>query len=220
MHEPMSSGFEGRRIPLGKEPGAVLARVLPEMRRGGVVLLPTDTIYGLSCRWDSERARQRIQAMKGPGRLGLFVALVASKEMAFRYGETPQGASLRFLEEQWPGPLTAVLRARPGLVPDFCLGPDGTVAFRWPRNNFLEALIGDLGIPVVSTSANRTGDDHVMTASAAWDLFGAGVDLYVDAGALLRPPSTLVDLTEAQPKLLRLGAVHPGGPSPETGGGA
>jgi L-threonylcarbamoyladenylate synthase len=209
MNEKGSSGFEARRIMAGTENSAAFTRILPELRRGGVVLLPADTIYGLSCRWDSERARERIQALKGPGRLGLFVALVASREMAFQYAEPPGPAGMRILNEQWPGPLTAVLKARPEQVPDFCAGPDGTVAFRWPRSGFLQALLRDLGMPLVSTSANRTGEPPASTAGEVWEAFGAGVDLYVDAGPLNGPSSTLVDLSGNAPQLLRLGMHLP-----------
>ena len=69
MRDAESTGFEARRVVYpGTDPAAVLKRVLPELRRGGVILLPADTIYGLSCRWDSERARERLQTLKGPGR--------------------------------------------------------------------------------------------------------------------------------------------------------
>jgi len=211
METTGQQGFEIRRVDASAEQTEVFGRVLPELRRGGVLLLPADTIYGLSCRWDSQRARERIQALKGPGRLSMFVALVANREMALQYAHTPEEASLRFLEEQWPGPVTVVLRAREEAVPDFCLGPEATVAFRWPRSPFLEELIRDLGVPVVSTSANRTGEPPVVSCEGAWDLFGAGIDLYVDAGAMMGPPSTLVDLTDSVPRLLRLGASVPGG---------
>jgi L-threonylcarbamoyladenylate synthase len=218
MHEPMSPGFEARRIALGPEYGEVFARALPELRRGGVVLLPTDTIYGLSCRWDSERARERIQAIKGPGRLALFVALVANAEMAFRFAQPPGPEGQRILDEQWPGPLTAVLRARPNMVPPFSQGPEGTIAFRWPRDAFLQDLVRDLGVPLVSTSANRTGSPHVSDAREAWEEFGAGIDLYVDGGHRPGLPSTLVDLTEDKPQLLRLGIFVPPGLGVERGG--
>ncbi len=216
MQEATSPGFEARRISFEQEPKELLARLLPELRRGGVVLLPTDTIYGLSCRWDSDRARERIQAIKGPGRLALFVALVANAEMAFRFALPPELEGQRLLSEQWPGPLTAVLRARTEVVPQCCLGPEATIAFRWPRDTFLQDLVRDLGVPLVSTSANRTGEPHVVDARQAWEQFGAGVDLYVDAGRRPGIPSTLVDLTVAKPRLLRLGHFAP--PGVEGGG--
>lgn len=207
------NGYEARRVVLTTaDPTAALTRILPELRRGGVILLPADTIYGLSCRWDSERARERIQALKGPGRLSLFVALVGNRDMAFQYARPPGPAGMRILDEQWPGPVTAVLRALPDRVPAFCAGPDGTVAFRWPRSAFLQDLVRDLGVPLVSTSANRTGEEPAASAEQAWNALGAGVDLYVDGGVLSGPPSTLIDLTGEAPQLLRLGLSVPGCP--------
>ena len=216
-----SGGFESRRVLLGDDNrGEVLARILPELRRGGVLILPTDTIYGLSCRWDSEKARARIQAIKGPGRLALFVALVSGPEMAFEYAERPGELGLKIIQEQWPGPVTVVLRARGDRTPQVCCGPDGTVAFRWPRHAFLQDLVRDLGVPLVSTSANRTGERAASDAEEAWNLFGAGVDLFVDSGPLPGLPSSLIDLTGERPHLLRLGAsLPPGVESPEAHGG-
>lgn len=211
MNRTCSDDFEAHRVDVLADPDAAQARILPELRRGGVVLLPADTIYGLSCRWDSIKAREKIQEMKGPGRLSLFVALVSGREMAFEYAEQPAGAGLRILEEQWPGPITAVLRGRKDRVPDFCAGPEGTVAFRWPRSVFLQDLVSNLGVPLVSTSANLIGEPHAVTAADAWKLFGPQVDLYADIGVQEGLPSTLVDLTGPQPRLLRLGAALPEG---------
>jgi L-threonylcarbamoyladenylate synthase len=215
MHGNGSPGFDGRRIEVLGDTASLLLRILPELRRGGVVFLPADTIYGLSCRWDSERALERIQVLKGPGRLSQFVSLVSSREMAFQYAEEPSSSGLRLLDEHWPGPLTAVLRARAGVTPEFCAGTEGTVAFRFPRSPFLQELVRDLGVPLVSTSANRTGEAPVESAQDAWGVFGGAIDLYVDAGPLSGVPSTLVDLTEDRPHLLRLGGVLP----PELAGG-
>jgi tRNA threonylcarbamoyl adenosine modification protein (Sua5/YciO/YrdC/YwlC family) len=214
-----ANGFEDRRVQLGEEHREALARILPELRSGRVILLPTDTIYGVSCRWDSERARVRIQAMKGSTRAGLFVALVSSLEMALEYAETPGPAGLEILTEQWPGPVTVVLRAKEGIAPAFCLGPGGTIAFRWPRGRFLQELVRDLGVPLISTSANRTGEPNVVEPRQAWDLFGGAIDLYVDAGKLDGPPSTLIDLTGEKPHLLRLGVSIPPGVQPPAGKG-
>ncbi len=94
MHETINHGFAARRVLAESAPAEIFSRVLPELRRGGVILLPADTIYGLSCRWDSARARERIQALKGPGRLYLFVALVANRDMAFQYSECPTAAGM------------------------------------------------------------------------------------------------------------------------------
>jgi L-threonylcarbamoyladenylate synthase len=150
--------------------------------------------------------------------LALFVALVANAEMAFRFAYPPGPEGQRILDEQWPGPLTAVLRARPEVVPMFSQGPEETIAFRWPRDAFLQDLVRDLGVPLVSTSANRTGAPNVADAREAWEQFGAGIDLYVDGGHRPGLPSTLVDLTVEKPRLLRLGIFVPSGVDVGAGG--
>lgn len=200
-----AEAFERRRLGLGLNALEKIPKILPDLEAEGIVLLPTDTIYGISCRWDSRQARERIHHLKGQEPLAFFVALVSDLGMAFQYAEEPSDACRRILQEEWPGPVTAVLRARPDRVPEFCGSPEGTVAFRWPENDFLQELIARLGAPIVSTSANRTGEPHAGSAEEAWEIFGEGIDLYVDAGPQEALPSTLVDLTGEEPVLLRVG---------------
>jgi len=197
--------FAERRLGLGIDPRTKLAKIIPELERESVILLPTDTIYGISCRWDSQAARDRVQELKGPDRLAFFVSLISDREMAFRYAEQPSPECMEVLESAWPGPVTAILRMRPGAAPDFCASPEGTIAFRLPDSAFLQELVQGVGVPIVSTSANRTGEPHADSAEAAWKIFGDGIDLYVDAGPQEALPSTLVDLTGDRPRLLRVG---------------
>jgi L-threonylcarbamoyladenylate synthase len=180
--------------------------LVPILQQDGVVLLPTDTIYGLSARFDREEARHRIREMKGPGRAPSMVSLVSGLEMAFRYAEPPHGACHGLLMHHWPGPLTAVLRARPHVPTDLC-GPGDTLAFRWPHSAFLQALLGAIGVPLVSTSANRTGELTPTRFPALQELFGRSVDALVDGGDHTGKASTIVDLTGEYPVLLRAGAV-------------
>jgi len=197
--------FAQRRLGLGVDPREKLPKIIPELEREGVIVMPTDTIYGLSCRWDSRDSRDRIHQLKGSERLALFVALVSDWDMAFRYAEKPSGECLEVLEMGWPGAVTAILRVREESVPDFCGSPEGTVAFRLPNSPFLQELVRGVGSPVISTSANRTGEAHTESAEEAWGIFGDSVALYVDGGPQEALPSTLVDLTGASPRLLRVG---------------
>lgn len=177
----------------------LLERVQLLLRAGGVALLPTDTIYGFSCRFDHEAAKERIRALKGPERSAPFLCLAADAAMVWRYAEQPATAGETLLRDHWPGPFTAILRLRES--------PGSTLAFRVPRHPFLNALLQRLDLPIVSTSANRTGEPPVESVEAARGIFGAGVDAYVDAGPLSGAPSTLVDLSGDEPRFLR------GGPS-------
>ncbi len=184
----------------------VVRALVPILRDGGVVLLPTDTLYGFSGRFDLHATRRRIREIKGSESPGPMLSLVSGPEMAFRYAEPPHGESYDLLLRHWPGPLTAVLRARPHVPTDLC-GPGDTLAFRWPVSPFLQALLGALGAPLLSTSANRSG---VPAATAFEDLakhFHGTVDALVDGGTLSGRASTIVDLTGGEPLVLRAGAL-------------
>ncbi|MCB9462930.1 MAG: threonylcarbamoyl-AMP synthase [Candidatus Eisenbacteria bacterium] len=181
-----------------------LPKIIPAIADEGVIVLPTDTIYGLSCRWDSSAARDRLHQLKGGQRVAFFVSLVSDREMAYRYAVTPSDECRELLDVAWPGPVTAIFRAREGAVPDF-VGSDGTIAFRFPNSPFLQELVRGVGVPVISTSANRTGEPHAESAEDAWSVFGEDVDLYVDGGPQEALPSTLVDVSGDKPKLLRVG---------------
>jgi L-threonylcarbamoyladenylate synthase len=185
--------------------------LVPILRQEGVVILPTDTIYGLSARFDRPAARTRIRALKGPGRPASMVSLVSGLEMAFRYAEPPKGACHELLMRHWPGPLTAVLRARAHVPTDFC-GPGDTLAFRWPVSAFLQALLGAIGVPLVSTSANRTGEPTPSQFAVLERLFGREVDALVDGGDHVGEASTIVDMTGDGPVVLRAGAISIDGP--------
>jgi L-threonylcarbamoyladenylate synthase len=135
-----------------------------------------------------------------------LLALVSGFEMAFRHAEPPQGPCREILLEHWPGPLTAVLRARSHVPPDFC-GPGDTLAFRWPSSPFLQALVGALGVPLLSTSANHTGAPTPVGFEEVKTLFPHGVDAFVDGGDLAGEASTVVDLTGPEPVVIRPGTL-------------
>lgn len=168
------------------------------LRAGGVVFLPTDTLYGFSCRWSDEAGRARIRDLKGGERTAPFLALASDRAMVAQVSEAPSEAGEGVLDAIWPGPYTAVLTARAG----------GTVALRVPALNWLSAWISALGEPIVSTSANRTGAPPCATVAEAVAEFGAAVDLYVDDGPRAGLASSLLDLTTGV-RVLR-GALPPG----------
>lgn len=184
----------------------VVRALVPIFQQDGVVLLPTDTIYGLSARFDRTEARRRIREIKGPGRVASMVSLVSGLEMAFRYAEPPHGDCRELLMRHWPGPLTAILRARPHVPTDLC-GPGDTLAFRWPMSAFLQALLGAIGVPLLSTSANRTGEATPTKFTVLEGSFAEEVDALVDGGDHEGQASTIVDMTGDTPLLVRAGAI-------------
>lgn len=187
----------------------VVRSLVPILREDGIVIVPTDTIYGLSARFDHISPRKKIAHIKGSERDGSMVSLVSGLEMAYRYAEQPHGTCQDLLRKHWPGPLTAILRARPHVPTELC-GPGDTIAFRWPDSPFLQALLGALAVPLVSTSANRSGDPPIRRFDELVRTFGKEVDAYVDGGEHAGAASTIVDLTGSEPLLLRRGSLDLG----------
>ena len=167
----------------------MLDTIAASLASGQIVLLPTDTIYGLHALAGNEAAVGRIAALKGRDEGKRFVIIAASMDQLLEYG----AAVPDMLRSVWPAPLTAV-------VPH----PSGSVAVRVPDLAWLRALLDRTG-PLVSTSANRSGEPPIrVPAELAWELQQA-VDFALDAGPREGKPSTLVDFTCNEPHLIREG---------------
>ncbi len=163
---------------------------------GPVLVTPTDTIYGFSTLHTNEKGIQRIRDLKGLGRSNFITLIRNAEDFALMSRATQDQA--RIALRHWPGPYTFI-------VPSAQEGE--TIALRMPRNAFVEKLIETMGGPIISTSCNLHGLPPAENVTAALQQFSDGVDLFVDGGAVAKSiPSTLVDLTGAEPKILRTGA--------------
>lgn len=181
----------------------VVDTVQRTLLREGVVVVPTDTLYGLSTPLSSENGYRRILDIKQCGSERRFVYLASTIEMVGRFVDSFGCVSREILENVWPAPLTAVFESG-GECPVW-LGR--TIAFRIPEHVLLRETIDRLGEPIVSTSVNRTGQPPLGDIEVIEREFGALVDLIVtDEGAALERPSTLIDLTGPQPVVLRKGS--------------
>jgi L-threonylcarbamoyladenylate synthase len=192
------------------DPGAE-ERIAATLSSGGVVAIPTETLYGLSCRGMSPDAVGRIARLKGIASPRGFVALASSIEMVELWvGRAPTG--LDFLRAVWPAPLTAVLPVPRALPWGERRGKVETAAFRVPAHARLRSLVARLGEPLVSTSANRTGSRPLADARSIAREFVDGLDLVVTeaAGDRLaeqdRQPSTVADFGVWPPQVIRPGA--------------
>lgn len=174
------------------------------LRRGGVVLVPTDTVYGIAVRADLPGAVDRLAELKERAAEQPVAVLVASLAQAEEVGVVPEWAR-PIAERWWPGPLTLVLARRPGLAWD--LGePAATVGVRVPDHDLVRALAAELG-PLATTSANRHGEPTPPTAAEAAATLARPPDLVVDGGRCEGRPSTVVDATGAAPVVLREGPI-------------
>jgi len=176
------------------------------LRRGELVVLPTDTVYGVAADAFNPGAVDALLAAKGRGRDMPVPVLVANQEMlAALVGDLPEAARA-LTAAHWPGALTVVVRHTPHLSWD--LGDArGTVAVRMPDDELALDLIARTG-PLAVSSANRSGHPPATTMLDARLQLGASVAVYLDGGP--RPsgtPSSIVDLTGDEPRLLREGAL-------------
>lgn len=184
------------------EQARVAVRAAEVIRAGGLVVYPTDTVYGLGADSRQSAAMQRIFKAKGRPDEKAIVWLVTSlAEVQSVVEVTPEAEALtaRF----WPGPLTLVLwRAHPSTdaLP--------TLAVRAPAHPAALAIIGSVGGPVATTSANRSGGPASRSPEEAAAALGDQIDLIVDAGpSPLGHESTILDLTSSPPRVLRAGPI-------------
>lgn len=200
--------LESRQLPILRASSAdVPRRAVETLSHGGVIVFPTDTVYGLGCRIDNDAAVQRIYALKNRPRTEGLPVLLADVAQLDQYALDVSVAARRLVGRFWPGALTVVVR-RSERVSSLVAAGGSTVALRVPNHPVPRALIRAVGVPIVGTSANTHGmPPPVMAQLAVFDL-GDRVDMVLDGG---RTPggreSTVVDVTTESPKVLREGAI-------------
>jgi tRNA threonylcarbamoyl adenosine modification protein (Sua5/YciO/YrdC/YwlC family) len=196
------------KVPEDREQWGTLVEVGSRViARGGLVVLPTDTLYGVACDPFNASAVDSLFKAKGRGRDLPLPVLVHAWRQAVGLVEEVTDQAKSLIAEFWPGPLTIVLRETPGIGWD--LGDSrGTVALRMPKHDFALALIERTG-PLAVTSANRSGQPPPSIIEVIVRNL-PDVDVFFDAGeASGGPASTIVDLSGPRPRYLRSGGVPP-----------
>jgi L-threonylcarbamoyladenylate synthase len=185
-----------------------LAQTAEILRSGGLVALPTETVYGLAGRADSEAAVAAIYRAKGRPDFNPLIVHVASLAQAERLALFDDRAAL-LAERFWPGPLTLVLplRKEASIAPAVTAGL-ATIAIRMPAHPLLRAVLGRLGLPLAAPSANRSGGVSPTSAEHVQVSFGAAAPPILDGGASENGlESTIVALRPGGWQLLRPGPI-------------
>jgi len=184
----------------------VAVRVAEALRHGGVVVLPTDTVYGVAALPGDEDAILRLFHLKGRHTDVPLAVLCATTRQALALADVRAvDAVAEVAARWWPGPLTLVLHRRPGL--ELHLGePPTTVGLRVPDHPLVHAVASLVG-PLATTSANRHGEPTATTAEEAIEALGEGLALVVDGGALEGASSTVVDASCSPWRVLRSGPI-------------
>jgi len=183
-----------------------IAEAVSAARRGELIVLPTDTVYGVGADAFTPPAVSALLDAKGRGREMPPPVLVGSVRAATALVEDLGTYGQDLIDEFWPGALTLVCRANQNLLWD--LGETkGTVAVRMPMHELAVELLKETG-PLAVSSANLTGRAPARTVGDAEKMLGDAVSVYLDGGPSGHAePSTIVDLTGSVPRLLRAGAV-------------
>jgi len=185
----------------------VIAYAARLLQAGGVVALPTETVYGLAADVTNEAAVRRIYAIKGRPLDHPLIVHLPGAELIERYAVDVPESAHRLAAAFWPGPLTIVLR-KSAEVPFNVTGGQSTVALRTIDHPLTHAILARFGGAVAAPSANRFGRVSPTTAEHVQADLGDDVDLIVDGGpARIGVESTIVDLTGGIPTILRHGAI-------------
>jgi len=185
----------------------VLLEAAEAILRGGVIAFPTDTLYGLGCSLFDVSAVEMVARLKRRDLSLAVISLIPEPRQVYGLAEEVSEVAERMMQRFWPGPLSLIFRAAP-IVPARVRGAGGTVALRCPKDTLCLKLLDRIGGPVVSSSANLSGQRPAETAEEVVRIFGNQLDLVIDGGPRHGGvPSTLVDVTGPVPRLLRRGKI-------------
>ena len=176
------------------------------LKRGGVVACPTETWLGLLADPRSETALQRVAELKGrPAEMPIALLIPVAGAVS-EVAASPSSAARALMDIHWPGPLTILLEAKIGLNPR--ISRDGKVGVRVPGPSPAADLVRAFGHPLTATSANRTGEPPVRSATELPAAFVEGLDGAVQGVSPGGAPSTLLDATVVPMRILRVGAIE------------
>ncbi len=176
-------------------------KVLASISNGGVGIIPTDTIYGLSASVHNQQAINRIFELKQRPEDRTLIVLIGSLDQLEELGIS--GEDSQTLVSHWPAPLTVVFQVNEA-CPKYLVAPDGTLAVRMPNYSALTEFLQMSG-PIVSTSANLRHQIPAVSYQEAQAYFDDQLDFYIDVGSLSTKPSTVVRQTSHGFNVLRQG---------------
>ncbi|MFH1239317.1 MAG: L-threonylcarbamoyladenylate synthase [bacterium] len=176
------------------------------IKKGGLVIFPTDTVYGLGTNALLPKAIRKIYKIKKRPLNKPIILLIASKSAVKKLASGISPAAEKLMEKFWPGPLTLIFKTSPlGCI---ITGGLSTISLRMPANKIALGLIREAGVPLATTSANISGENSITGALSASDDIKNKVDLIIDGGkSRLGLESTILDMTVFPPRLIREGCI-------------
>ena len=184
----------------------LIAEAVRVLRAKGVIIYPTETLYGLGANPLFPEAMERIYVIKGRAAAKPIPFLIKDEEMLASLVEAVPPVGRELIKRYWPGALTLIFRAKKGLAPPL-RSKNGTIALRISSSPVARRIVEALDVPLTSTSANIAGEADLLDGGKMAQLFGSQVDLIIDAGKVPGIGSTVIDLTVAPPRIVRQGII-------------
>lgn len=177
-------------------------------RQGGIVIFPTDTVWGIGCRLDNEKSSKKLFEIRNRAAEKAVIALVDSINMAQDY-LLPVDVNVKndILEKYWPQSLTVILPCREEKVPSIVRGGGNTLAVRIPSHPIILPLISKLGVPILAPSANFSGEKTPLRLEDIDKRLISLADFIVNGESLGKKPSTIIDCSVNPWKIIRQGDV-------------
>lgn len=184
-----------------------LTKATHVIKKGGIVIFPTDTAFGIGCRIDDEKAVERLFKIRKRPQDKAMLILASSYKMVSRYIKNIDINTLGLAKKYWPGGLTIVFEANEDTVPNIVRGGKKTIAIRIPAHETMLKLIRQVGVPILAPSANFSGGNTpYKLKDLDNDLVGL-VDFVLVGRCKIKEQSTIIDSTGIKPKILREGSV-------------
>jgi len=173
------------------------------LRQGGIIIYPTDTVYGLGCDLSNKKGIERIYELKKRNRKEPLSFVCSDLKHISQYAEVTDYA-YRTMKRLLPGAYTFIMEAS-RLVPKIILPKRSTTGIRVPDNQICLALIKELGQPIISTSVKNPQGETLGDPSVIKEYFGSIVDLIIDGGIIMPQPSSVISLVDDNIEIIRIG---------------
>jgi tRNA threonylcarbamoyl adenosine modification protein (Sua5/YciO/YrdC/YwlC family) len=183
----------------------LIKQVAASLAAGGIIIYPTDTVYGLGCDILHQKAVERICVIKNVNPQKAQLSFVCSDlSHLSEYAKPLSNPTYRLLKEYLPGPYTFILPASK-MVPKILQSKKDTIGLRIPDNNIAQAIIQELGRPILSASLPGDMVEDYTDPEVMYENFGKQVDFVIDGGIGGMIPSTIIDCTTDEPIIIREG---------------
>ena len=182
-------------------------RIARSLKEGKIGLFPTDTVMGICCRMDNTSSVERVFKIKNREKNKPFLILTSDIAQVKKYANINNPKVLKITEKYWPGPLTIILNAKKESVLSAVRAGGETIAVRIPDYDDLTSIISEVGVPLIAPSANLAGEKTPVNFEEIDNKIVNAVDFIVQGECKMKKPSTIIDCSKNDIKIIREGAV-------------